>query len=63
MRIETFLIAKGYHSILLVLFVDIEGKDLGLICSNIESIVIYLDTSYVLNLLELDLLQVLGKVQ
>ena len=63
MRIETFLIAKGYHSILLVLLVDIKGEDLGFICSNIESIVIYLDTSYVLNLLELDLLQVLGKVQ
>lgn len=63
MRVETFLIGEGDDRILWGLFDDIEGKHFGVICSNIESVVVYLNTTDVLYLLQLDLPQVLGEVQ
>lgn len=63
MRVETFLIGEGDHRILLALFGDIEDKHFGVICSNIESIIVYLNTTDVLYLLQFDLPQVLGQVQ
>lgn len=63
MRIETFLIAEWYDCIFLALFIDIKGKHFGLICSNIKSIVVYLNTADVLYMLKFDFPEVLGEVQ